>query len=560
MSYLVLARKYRPQSFDQVVQQEHVVRTLTNAIAMDRMSHAVLFAGPRGTGKTTVARILAKAMNCLQGPTPTPCNQCRSCREITAGSAVDVYEIDGASNNGVEHVRDLRDNLRYMPAHSTYKIYIIDEVHMLSAGAFNALLKTLEEPPAHVMFIFATTEPHKIPATILSRCQRHDFRRIDTAAVSAHLLSICRSEGRKMDEFSAGLIAREAGGSIRDALSLLDHALACVHGEITNEQLVSVLGVIDRHVVYDLAAAMCRADLPAILDLVNQVYDRGWDLKRFYAEIIQHIRDLLVIRIARQPQQLVDLPASEIAFLQTQVRSISGAALAQVLEFLCQQEQAVRFAANARLAVEMIMVRLAQLQPVLPIDELIGRLEDLRRQTGSAAPDSAAIPIMPNDASGHRPPAPVSDWPPAGQASARPPDGAVAEPPDPPDTLWAKLLKVVSKDRPSLAAVLSKARLKEVGPDKLVMETAGGDFQMKLIQQNLAIIGSACQQVTGRPMAVSLASDDARIGIGPDQRQCSATPAEPTADHPAIAAVLDTLGGKVLEIKTIRGGFDEGNG
>ncbi|WP_054701283.1 DNA polymerase III subunit gamma/tau [Desulfosarcina cetonica] len=225
MGYLVLARKYRPQTFDAVVGQQHVTQTLKNAIKAGRVAHAILFSGPRGTGKTTVARILAKAMNCETGPTETPCNHCRSCMDITAGRGVDVFEIDGASNNSVEQVRELRDNSRYMPAHSRFKIYIIDEVHMLSIAAFNALLKTLEEPPAHVMFLFATTEAHKIPITILSRCQRHDLKRIDLAAVVGHMESLCRQESVAISTNNLWRIARESGGSMRDALSLLDQIL-----------------------------------------------------------------------------------------------------------------------------------------------------------------------------------------------------------------------------------------------------------------------------------------------------------------------------------------------
>ncbi|MBL0713757.1 MAG: DNA polymerase III subunit gamma/tau [Desulfosarcina sp.] len=227
MGYLVLARKYRPQSFEEVVGQVHVTQTLANAIRHQRVAHAILFSGPRGTGKTSVARILAKAMNCMQGATPSPCNQCRSCIEITNGSAADVFEIDGASNNSVDQVRELRENVKYMPAYSPHKIYIIDEVHMLSTAAFNALLKTLEEPPPHVIFLFATTEAHKIPITILSRCQRYDFRRVDFDKLVGHMARLCQKEDIVLPEESLATIAREAGGSIRDALSLLDQVMTC---------------------------------------------------------------------------------------------------------------------------------------------------------------------------------------------------------------------------------------------------------------------------------------------------------------------------------------------
>lgn len=255
MAYLVLARKYRPQTFEEVVGQEHVTRTLKNAISGNRVAHAILFSGPRGTGKTTIARILAKAVNCESGPTPTPCNGCRSCQDITAGRGVDVFEIDGASNNSVDQVRELRDNSRYMPAHSRYKIYIIDEVHMLSIAAFNALLKTLEEPPAHVLFFFATTEAHKIPITILSRCQRHDLRRIESAAISQHMEDLCRQEAVSLSSGNLWAIARESGGSMRDALSLLDQVLASRDGQIDDEYVMNLLGGMDRQVLYDLSEA-----------------------------------------------------------------------------------------------------------------------------------------------------------------------------------------------------------------------------------------------------------------------------------------------------------------
>ena len=295
MSYLVFARKYRPQTFEEVVQQDHVTRTLTNAIEAGRVAHAILFAGPRGTGKTTVARVLAKAMNCAQGPTRTPCNTCRSCREITAGNAADVFEIDGASNNSVDQVRELRDNLQYMPAYSRFKIYIIDEVHMLSLAAFNALLKTLEEPPEHILFMFATTELHKIPITILSRCQRHDLRRIDAEAIAGHLALICSQEAVDVDEASLNLIAQEAGGSMRDALSLLDHVLSCTQGAVTVELISDLLGIVDRDHLFELSHEVLNRNLSAVLQGIDAVWRKGYEVKRFFSDLITHFHHLTLV-------------------------------------------------------------------------------------------------------------------------------------------------------------------------------------------------------------------------------------------------------------------------
>jgi DNA polymerase-3 subunit gamma/tau len=292
MSYLVLARKWRPQTFAQIIGQPHVSQTLQNAIQARRVAHAYLFTGARGVGKTSVARILAKALNCEHGLSAQPCNDCSNCREITQGNAVDVQEIDGASNTGVDNIRELRETIRYRPAKSRHKIYIIDEVHMLSTAAFNALLKTLEEPPEHIVFIFATTEPHKIPATILSRCQRFDFRRIATSQIVAHLETIAREERLQLPEPVLYSIAREAEGSMRDAQSLLEQVLAfSVDGRVDTEVL-DLLGVIDRHSVQRVGRAILQGEAGTCLEVVADLYRRGIDIKRFCQQLCEHFRNL----------------------------------------------------------------------------------------------------------------------------------------------------------------------------------------------------------------------------------------------------------------------------
>ena len=377
MTYLVLARKYRPQTFEEVVGQEHVTRTLKNAISGNRVAHAILFSGPRGTGKTTIARILAKAVNCESGPTPTPCNACRSCQDITAGRGVDVFEIDGASNNSVDQVRELRDNSRYMPAHSRYKIYIIDEVHMLSIAAFNALLKTLEEPPAHVLFFFATTEAHKIPITILSRCQHHDLRRIESAAISQHMEALCRQEAVSISSGNLWAIARESGGSMRDALSLLDQVLASRDGQIDDEYVMNLLGGMDRQVLYDLSEATFARDISRTVALIDAVFKKGQDLKRFYADLLLHFRYLMLVKMDARPDMLVDLPPNEIETLARQVKGVSIAFIDQVFTLLFNAEPSVRHASQPRLAIEMAFFKIQQITPALPIDLLIEQLDRL---------------------------------------------------------------------------------------------------------------------------------------------------------------------------------------
>jgi len=562
MSYLVLARKYRPQTFDQVIEQAHITRTLTNAISADRVAHAILFSGPRGTGKTTVARILAKAMNCAQGPAAVPCNVCRSCEEITGGHGVDVFEIDGASNNSVDQVRELRENIKYMPAHSAFKIYIIDEVHMLSMAAFNALLKTLEEPPAHVLFMFATTEPHKIPITILSRCQRHDFRRINLDAVAKHLAWICRQEGFEIDDQSLGLIAREAGGSMRDALSLLDQIMTCTQGALTHEQVLDLLGVIDRKLIYDLAAAILKADIPAVLDVLDDIYDRGHDMKKLYADLLEHFRNLLVATLGSKVDKLIDLPSGEIEPLVKQAKQISAPAINQTLDLLFKAEAAVRLSPQPKLALEMALIRLLQAGPVLPIDVLIDKLDDLRQDMLASGPNqeenASPLPEPPNLAaaaaipSRGQPSTAISKAGPA-RTDGEPDSGVSTQVPagNPADS-GPQIIATIARQNPSLAANLAKCQIRIPTDQVLEIEVPGNGFTLNMIQRdkNMVVLKQVCEEILGSrhkiEFKVSGSAEDKNHKKKNDNHL-----KQKAISHPLVADAIEIFDGKLVDVKIL---------
>ncbi len=393
MEYLVLARKFRPQTFEEVAGQSHVVKTLRNAIAQGRVAHAFLFSGPRGVGKTSVARILSKALNCEKGPTANPCNQCSNCVEITNNSSLDVHEIDGASNRGIDEIRELRENVKFAPASSRYKIYIIDEVHMLTDPAFNALLKTLEEPPAHVIFIFATTESHKIPATILSRCQCYDFRRIPLKEITSNLGLVASKEGIKISPIALSWIAEAGDGSMRDAQSIFDQVISYAGLDITDADVEESLGLAARKYLFSLSAAVLSQDAAACLMILEEAYLAGIDMKYFYQMLLKHFRNLLLVKIAADGSSSFDIAAEQIEQLKDQVQKISRETLQRYLEILIAEESNFRRSQEPRMKLEAIIVKMAYLAPIVPMGEIIATIENIERRLQGGLPANALSSI-----------------------------------------------------------------------------------------------------------------------------------------------------------------------
>ena len=532
-SYVVIARKWRPVLFEEMVAQAHVTRTLRNAVSSGRIAHAYLFSGPRGVGKTTAARILAKSLNCVNGPTSTPCNACESCKSITAGSSVDVLEIDGASNNGVENVRELTENVRYVPGLGKYRIYIIDEVHMLSTPAFNALLKTLEEPPPHAVFIFATTEAHKIPLTILSRCQRFDFKRIPCRDIQNHLKKIVDEEGIKFEDKALFTIAREADGSLRDAQSLLDQVVAFAGGAVTDAHVVEALGLMDRSIIHELMEAVAGRNGKECLNIIEKIYDFGYDLRKACSDLLEDVRDLTIIKVTGEPG-LLDLPDSELERLKKNADSIGIERLHLLFSVISRGYEEVSRSAFPRYSFEMALLKAVHFDELRPVSELIARLEGLKGRldghVGVKTPDARAFAAKTGPLSAD--PTGAAKDPAAGQPQIADMRGAGVGAPLEGGTIVKDFVDYINKRSDSLARVLAAVEISINGD---VIEIMPGKDSEGLLRVKKDFLESSGAEYFKRRMAVNIKKAPADSN---DRKR---------NDDTLVKEAVRILGGRVIE-------------
>jgi DNA polymerase-3 subunit gamma/tau len=547
MAYEVLARKWRPQVFEDVIGQEHVTQTLINAFKTDRLAHAYLFSGSRGVGKTSVARILAKAMNCRQGEPGIPCNLCHSCVEITQGSSVDVQEIDGASNRGIDEIRELRENIRYMPSSSPFRVYIIDEVHMLTMPAFNALLKTLEEPPPHVKFIFATTEAHKVPVTILSRCQKFDFKRIPLPMIIKQLEKVTGEEGIEISKSGLALIAREAEGSMRDAQSLLDQVISYTGPKVEDKQITDILGIIDRRLIFEASQAVLDGSVKKCIQIVDQIYTFGYDMKEFYRALMDQFRNLLVSLLAPD-ESLLDMIESDRAELKRQAEQAGSEKLQHILNLLIAREENLRMTTHSRLVLEIVMVKLCTLGEYLSFDRLFQKIESLEKRLSSPALEETSIPAG-------RLSEPGMDW--QAQSTPGPFPAASSGGIGPED--WERFLKFLGPRNRAMVNVLREWPLLHTSGDMIEIGKGKSHFSSTYLDEP-----ERFQKLTEQ--ARDFFKRDVKIKITPQKDQEAAGDNPPQAETkrpnlpPPIQEVLDIFQGEVKGEITVHPNQGENTG
>ena len=546
MSYLVLARKWRPQGFDELIGQEPLVRVLTNSIDQGKIAHAYIFSGPRGVGKTSTARILAKALNCQKGPTATPCGMCSFCTSIADGYSIDVMEIDGASNNSVDDIRDLRERVKYVPSGGRYKVYIIDETHMLSNPAFNALLKTLEEPPPHVVFVLATTAPKKIPPTVLSRCQHLPFRRIPSKKIKERVKVIAGTEHINISGPACELISRAADGSLRDALTILDQ-LSSFSSDINESDVKDLLGIADFGILSQLSRALIEGDRNAILKIVGNLVEHGTDIRTFTKELVQFFRDMLVARVVKEPEDILDVSTEEMDVMKDILNMTSEDQLTLILSEIMQAEIDIRNASAPRLAFEMALLKTSFLSSMTPVKEIIEHLDTFIKREGGKEPVEVQSRTDNKTAEqAHTEVQSRTDNKTAEQAHAdvqartdeNAPDPAKTEEKMFSDEVWDKVLGRID---PPLASKLSKAQYK-LHEDRLVLIFNGGDALFaESVKNNAEMIEKFFSEELGKGITLEVETTKKRSVPKKDLK-------EKVKADPAINEVLELFEGRIVDV------------
>ncbi len=519
--YLALARKYRPQKFAELIGQASICKTLQNAIAMNKVYQALIFSGMKGVGKTSSARILAKALNCEKGPAIEPCNACQTCKEITDGNSTDYMEIDGASNNGVNEVRSLRETVKYKPLKNRFRIVVIDEVHMLSNAAWNALLKTIEEPPEHTIFIMATTDFHKIPATIVSRCQHFEFKRIPFEVIKQVLKDICQKEKINISDYALYLISKSAEGSLRDAKKILDQAIAIANGDVKDDDVVAILGIIDEVTFITLTRHVFAQDRKGILEQINELIERGTDLRYFYGEYLRFIRDLIVIKSIPDSERLHNLNPENVTEIKKILKQVNEIELLRFFNAVKELDQTIRYTENPSIILEYMFLKLSYFPALVSIEDYLKKIRDVKPITPAASMPMVSRPKVEK--------APEMDV-----------DADVI----------ASLKDTIEKEKPRLASVLSSSSLKLHNDVLLIQVAANFENAWKMMKENRVYLQQTLGQLSGKELGVEITLQE----LKPEKEESKLV--EELKNDKKIKSLKDKIKGNVISIESVKGDKD----